>query len=93
MRANQIRAGDRLARSDGWLEVLEVADFEVTVSLRIRISDLQPEGSWVAHDPNEELGVACGWFALCDRLATTRVEHPVLGAVPTCERCAARASE
>ena len=33
----------------------------------------------------------CQWFALCDRFATREVSHPVLGSVPTCERCAERA--
>lgn len=31
----------------------------------------------------------CEWFALCDRPATVLVQHPVLGDVPTCDRCAA----
>jgi hypothetical protein len=35
--------------------------------------------------------VACAWFAMCDREAVTTVAHPVLGYVPCCARCAARA--
>ena len=34
--------------------------------------------------------VVCGQFALCDRIADGYVEHPVLGPVPTCRRCAAK---
>jgi hypothetical protein len=32
----------------------------------------------------------CEWFALCDREADGIVGHPVLGWVPTCQRCAAK---
>lgn len=32
--------------------------------------------------------VICEWFALCDNVAHGVVEHPVLGYVPICERCA-----
>lgn len=35
-------------------------------------------------------GRVCEWFALCDRPATVLVPHPVLGQVPTCDRCADR---
>ena len=31
--------------------------------------------------------IACGWFALCDRAATGTTPHPILGTVPTCDRC------
>lgn len=30
----------------------------------------------------------CQWYALCDNTATTHIPHPILGDVPTCERCA-----
>lgn len=29
----------------------------------------------------------CEWYALCDHEATAMVSHPVLGEVPTCQRC------
>lgn len=31
----------------------------------------------------------CAWFAGCGRPATGSTSHPVLGSVPTCDRCAA----
>lgn len=34
----------------------------------------------------------CRWFLLCENEATTTVAHPVLGSVPCCGRCAARAT-
>ena len=33
----------------------------------------------------------CRWFLACDNPATTMVSHPIMGAVPTCARCAERA--
>lgn len=30
----------------------------------------------------------CEWFVLCDNRAVGTVAHPVLGSVPTCQRCA-----
>jgi hypothetical protein len=35
----------------------------------------------------------CEWFALCTNAATQLVSHPILGDVPACDRCAARAKE
>lgn len=32
----------------------------------------------------------CRWFALCTRPSAGTVRHPVLGDVPTCQRCADR---
>lgn len=29
----------------------------------------------------------CEWFALCDRVAVTTRNHPILGEVPICDRC------
>lgn len=29
----------------------------------------------------------CEWFALCDRPATSFLDHPVLQLVPVCDRC------
>lgn len=37
---------------------------------------------------NPEGKVICGWFALCDHVADGYIEHPALGPVPTCRRCA-----
>lgn len=36
----------------------------------------------------ELVTILCNWFALCPNPADGRVDHPVLGAVPTCKRCA-----
>lgn len=30
----------------------------------------------------------CEWFLLCDNQAVGTVAHPILGSVPTCQRCA-----
>lgn len=30
----------------------------------------------------------CEYFALCDNPADGTVDHPILGTVPTCNRCA-----
>ncbi len=34
---------------------------------------------------------ACGWWALCTNTATTTRQHPILGDVPICPDCAAKA--
>ena len=34
----------------------------------------------------------CQWSALCNNIATTTIQHPILGAVPCCARCAERAN-
>lgn len=34
----------------------------------------------------------CAWFAACTNPADGTVEHPVLGQVPTCRRCADKLS-
>lgn len=38
----------------------------------------------------ERIVRACEWYALCPNPADGTVSHPVLGDVPTCERCAAK---
>jgi len=30
----------------------------------------------------------CRWFLLCENVATVDLPHPILGSVPTCQRCA-----
>lgn len=34
--------------------------------------------------------VSCQWFARCENAADVALSHPVLDAVPTCNRCAAK---
>ena len=34
--------------------------------------------------------ILCEYYLLCTNLTYRATEHPVLGLVPTCERCAAR---
>lgn len=29
----------------------------------------------------------CDWYALCDNAPVGVVDHPILGKVPTCQRC------
>lgn len=33
-------------------------------------------------------GATCEWYALCENEADGVVDHPILGKVPTCRRCA-----
>jgi hypothetical protein len=43
------------------------------------------------HSPHEgTVGAVCEWFALCTRPADGVVAHPIIGPVPTCQRCAER---
>lgn len=35
----------------------------------------------------------CAWWVLCDRAATHRRPHPILGLVPICDRCRAKLAE
>lgn len=42
--------------------------------------------AWHSGQPLPD-GQLCEWFALCLRPATGTVHHPVLGDVPTCDRC------
>lgn len=37
-----------------------------------------------------DVDVVCEWYALCTNAAVGVVEHPVLGDVPCCRRCADR---
>lgn len=40
----------------------------------------------------KERANGCRWFLLCDNPATCTVAHPILGSVPCCARCAAKAN-
>lgn len=41
----------------------------------------------VAVEGDAIVAVICCQFALCENEATTQRPHPILGAVPTCDRC------
>ena len=41
-----------------------------------------------ATEESSGLVVACGWFARCDRPANGVQPHPILGDIPSCQRCA-----
>jgi hypothetical protein len=44
-----------------------------------------------AHDQTECLSErVCAWFATCRNPADRLEQHPVLGAVPACDRCLGR---
>lgn len=44
------------------------------------------------HSPTACVQLACEWFALCDNIATKTITHPILGDVPVCDRCYAKAT-
>ena len=43
------------------------------------------ETDWIAE-------ANCEWFAGCDRPADVVVDHPILGGIPSCQRCQDRMS-
>lgn len=49
-----------------------------------------PDGIYIEGPRGEFIEVPCQWFAACDRHATSTQQHPVLGAVPICGRCATK---
>jgi hypothetical protein len=51
-----------------------------------RVCEQEP----TAYAVREETGL-CEWVLLCDNDATTTRSHPILGDVPICKRCNARA--
>ena len=44
----------------------------------------------VVGKPDDRAKVVCEWYARCTHAAVGVVEHPILGPVPTCARCAAK---
>jgi len=47
----------------------------------------------MTHENNSPAGSTdiapmCEWYALCDHTAIGTVNHPVIGDVPVCQRCA-----
>lgn len=59
-----------------------------TVAVGLSADDV---AKWQARKPQGVTFVAdaepCRWFLACDRPATGSVAHPILGDVPTCDRC------
>lgn len=52
-----------------------------------------PDGTTVETPEQAEAAgypVTCEAFALCTNAASVLTSHPILGAYPACERCAAR---
>lgn len=41
----------------------------------------------------KEEAAKCEWFAMCDADAAVLVQHPILGHVSACARCAERAGK
>lgn len=39
---------------------------------------------------DNDLGLVCEWFALCDHTTDKAVDHPVAGITMICDRCAER---
>lgn len=52
-----------------------------TIDINARV---YPEG----HEGDPKFEAACMWWAKCPNPANTVMEHPVLGDVPICKRCA-----
>lgn len=44
--------------------------------------------SALSYDLPDDYFQVCEWFAACSNDATGNVAHPILGLVPTCQRCA-----
>lgn len=42
------------------------------------------------HTSSAAPAIVCKWYVACDLDADGVVQHPILGAVPTCGRCAER---
>lgn len=54
-----------------------------------------PGGAWQhslgsPHWGNHPAVPVCGYFAFCTNVAEGTIPHPILGDVPTCQRCADR---
>jgi hypothetical protein len=45
------------------------------------------DGVFTEDDDGNPVPVPCQWFALCENVATTTRNHPILGDVPICTRC------
>lgn len=54
---------------------------------RALVTEYDADGKWIMESV-EEGPWTCKWFALCQNDATGTSPHPVLGDVPTCDRCA-----
>lgn len=57
-----------------------MTDAEITITL-----EFNADGDLFDTADGELVG--CHWFARCDRNARGTTPHPVLGDLPTCDRC------
>lgn len=88
--------GNALSNYYGFcVDSLEALDFDPVKSLEE--AHLKARNKMIAAPvliitPNGEVhgGSRCNYYLKCDNIATLAVEHPILGKVPTCQRCKER---
>ena len=63
----------------------ENGDYESAESYRDSAASIQRAASRLSLSVNP---TTCEWFATCTNPAVIHIHHPILGAVPACQRCA-----
>ena len=63
--------------------------FHVTFTVVLRHLTTPPNLDTVSPTQRKDIRMheICEWFVLCDNVADQVVVHPILGDVPTCQRC------